>query len=123
MFTNKHNPDIINNFNIVNKIRKEQKFNIENNPYKMIVEDNKIDEKNVIETFNKEVNKRNLKKKINKNNIKLENNLNISLDSFNDFDDLKNESKSNFEEKKKEIQKDRNKFNNILSSLIDIGII
>ena len=88
MFSNKFNPDVVNTFNENLNTRKNNKYELKNIPYKLIINDNskkiKISEDLVIKTNNENKNieanynslldERNIKikDKVNKNKIKNE---------------------------------------------------
>ena len=58
-----------------------------------------------------------------KNNFKELNNLSLDNNYINDFKDLRDESKSEYKDKEDDILKDREKYNNMIESLLNDGIL
>ena len=143
MFSNKFNPDVVNTFNENLNTRKNNKYELKNIPYKLIINDNskkiKTSEDLVIKTNNKNKNieanynslldERNIKikDKVNKNKIKNElelKDININEDIYvEDFIDIKENFESEFKSTEMELKKDRDKFNSILDSLLSDGLL
>lgn len=143
MFSNKFNPDVVNTFNENLNTRKNNKYELKNIPYKLIINDNskkiKISEDLVIKTNNENKNieanynslldERNIKikDKVNKNKIKNElelKDININEDIYvEDFIDIKENFESEFKSTEMELKKDRDKFNSILDSLLSDGLL
>jgi hypothetical protein len=142
MFSKKYNPDIINTYNDNLSNRKNNNFELKNTPYKLIInEQNKnirtgddlkinIDNNkdNVIKNYNSILEERKIKQKLIKKNIS-DNDLkldNINLDNeeyIEDYIDIKENFESEFKDTEDEIKKDRDKFNNILESLLSDGLL
>jgi len=142
MFNKKYNPDVINNYNNSNKLRKQTKYQLNNNGYKLIINDKKLKVRTTEDLIIKNNNKNNDDIKINfdklakerkikkttnnKNNVELKNKFklnDIDDNDIQDYKDLKTDFNSSFSEQKEEIQQDRNKFNRILESLLDENIL
>ena len=147
MFNNKYNPDILNNYNDMEKFYNNTKYELKNKPYKLIINDDNIlknnnfkinidntNNKKIIEKFQKIYDKRNTKsnKKLSKKNIeeiknkfKLRNTelFNSNNEMHEDYEDMKDNFISDYKEKEKEIKKERQNFNNILDSLLEEGIL
>merc|ERR1712227_493854 len=132
MFNNKFNPDVIHSF--------ENQDKLKNIPYKVITknskeiknpEDLKIklkeDKEEVKNKFNKILDDRKIKlTKVKKNEEDVLKDLNsLSLDSnyINDFNELRDEFKSDFKDKEEDIVKDREKYNNMIESLLNEGLL
>jgi hypothetical protein len=148
MFNNKYNPDIQNNFNNLQNSYYNTNYEFKNKGYNLIIEDSnilkddkfeiEIDTKNnkkIIDKFQVIYNERNIKK-INKNLTKEEINdikkkfklkntelFNSENEIPDDFDDIKAGFVSDFKEEEEELKKGRSKFNNILDSLLEEGIL
>ena len=147
MFNNKYNPDILNNYNDMEKFYNNTKYELKNKPYKLIINDDNIlknnnfkinidntNNKKIIEKFQKIYDKRNTKsnKKLSKKNIeeiknkfKLRNTelFNSNNEMLEDYEDMKDNFISDYKEKEEEIKKERQNFNNILDSLLEEGIL
>ena len=137
MFNNKFNPDVIYSFENENKSRINTKYEIKNIPYKVITNENKLvknkndlkipikeNKEEVKNNFNKIIEERKIKLlKDKKNNFKELNNLSLDNNYINDFKDLRDESKSEYKEKEEDILKDREKYNNMIESLLNDGIL
>ena len=137
MFTNKFNPDVVYSFENENKSRINTKYEIKNIPYKVITKENKLvknkddlkiqikeDKEDVNINFNKIIEERKIKLlKDKKNNIKELKNLSLYNNYVNDFKDLRDECKSEYKDKEKDILKDREKYNNMIESLLNDGIL
>lgn len=144
MFSKKYNPDVTNEFKNNEYLRKVEKFELKNTPYKIILTDqqNKIvnttdDLKiNIINDNSKISNKYDeiLKERNIKSVIKIDKSKEdeickeLSLNSLNefiseDFDDIKSEFKSSFKEQEEILKEDRKKFNSILESLLSDGVL
>jgi hypothetical protein len=143
MFSNKFNPDVLNTFNENLNTRNNNKYELKNVPYKLIINDNskkvKTSEDLVIVTNNENknieadykslLNERNIKikDKVNKSKIKDQfelKNINMNEDVYvEDFKDIKDSFESEFKITEKELQKDRDKFNSILDSLLSDGLL
>ena len=137
MFNNKFNPDVVYSFENENKSRINTKYEIKNIPYKVITKENKLvknaddlkikikeNKEDVKINFNKIIDERKVKLlKEKKNNIKELNNLSLDNNYINDFKDLRDESKSEYKDKEKDILKDREKYNSMIESLLNDGIL
>lgn len=137
MFNNKFNPDVVYSFENENKSRINTKYEIKNIPYKVITKENKLvksqndlkipikeNKEEVNINFNKIIEERKIKLlKDKKNNFKELNNLSLDNNYINDFKDLRDESKSEYKEKEEDILKDREKYNNMIESLLNDGIL
>ena len=142
MFSNKFNPDVINTFN-ENLNNRNNKFELKNIPYKLIITDNKKEintsedliiqtnnqNKNIEDNYKSLLNERNikLKDKIDKNKIKDElelKEITINEEEYiEDFLDIKENFESEFKNTEEELKKDRDKFNSILDSLLSDGLL
>ena len=137
MFKNKFNPDVVYSFENENKSRINTKYEIKNIPYKVITKENKLiknqndlkipiieNKEEVNINFNKIIEERKIKfLNDKKNNFKELNNLSLDNNYINDFKDLRDESKSEYKNKEKDILKDREKYNNMIESLLNDGIL
>ena len=137
MFNNKFNPDVVYSFENENKSRINTKYEIKNIPYKVITKENKLiknqndlkipiieNKEEVNINFNKIIEERKIKfLNDKKNNFKELNNLSLDNNYINDFKDLRDESKSEYKNKEKDILKDREKYNNMIESLLNDGIL
>ncbi len=144
MFSNKYNPDVINEFKNSNTSRKNNKFELKNVPYKIIIEDADISKIKTIEDLVINTTEDNSKLNDKYDNIlierKFKNNIKIDKDKMNtikkelslinlandipeDYEDIKSEFKSEFEKQEIEIKEGRNKFNSILESLLSDGLL
>ena len=143
MFSNKYNPDVINEFKNSNVSRNNNKFELKNIPYKIIIEDTDIsnikttedlkinikeDNSNLDKKYDDIMKERKIKNSIKNNKdinkIKTELTLSSLTDEIpEDFDDIKSEFKSEFEKQESEIKEGRNKFNSILESLLSDGLL
>ncbi len=144
MFSNKYNPDVINEFKNSNTSRKNNKFELKNVPYKIIIEDADISKIKTIEDLVINTTEDNSKLNDKYDNIlierKFKNNIKIDKDKMNtikkelslinlandipeDYEDIKSEFKSVFEKQEIEIKEGRNKFNSILESLLSDGLL
>ena len=144
MFSNKYNPDVINEFKNSNNSRKNNKFELKNVPYKIIIEEADISKIKTIEDLVINTTEDNSKLNNKYDNIlierKFKNNIKIDKDKMNtikkelslttittdipeDYEDIKSEFKSEFEKQEIEIKEGRNKFNSILESLLSDGLL
>ena len=144
MFSSKYNPDVINEFKNSNNSRKNNKFELKNVPYKIRIEDTDISKIKTIEDLVINTKEDNSKMNDNYDNIlierKFKNNIKIDKDKMNsikkelsltnittdipeDYEDIKSEFKSEFENQEIEIKEGRNKFNSILESLLSDGLL
>tara|TARA_Y200000002_G_scaffold372839_1_gene371138 strand:+ start:1871 stop:2290 length:420 start_codon:yes stop_codon:yes gene_type:complete len=138
MFSNKFNPDVVNNFKTNVNNRSNSKYELKNIPYKLIINEEKkeiktsedlavnsrIESKNIEDEYKSILKERNIKikdKKI-KNKFNLEE-ISIDKEYIDDFIDIKKNFQSEFENTKHEIKKDREKFNSILDSLLSDGLL
>ena len=148
MFNNKYNPDVVNSFNQIKSSYDRNSYQLKDEPYKLIIND----DKNILKNDNFEINisenkkdilkdydiiskERNIKsiKKLTKKNMneivskfKLKNTElfnNSNIDIPDDFEDIRDNFKSSYKDQEKEIKKERNKFNNILDSLLEEGLL
>tara|TARA_Y100000991_G_scaffold167152_1_gene128979 strand:+ start:63 stop:506 length:444 start_codon:yes stop_codon:yes gene_type:complete len=146
MFANKYNPDVNNEFKKENINRSKTKYNLLNNPYKQIINDKVVKKKknltskdfiievesdnlNVIDNYNNIIKDRNVKNvKCNKEELeKFKNELMLqsNMENFEskDFNDIKDDFKSEYESEEKILKEQRNKVNSIINSLLDDGIL
>ena len=139
MFSNnkKYNPDVNNLHNNLKKNREKAKFKLLNNPYRIIIENNTeaktqkdllinddTKDSNIEEKFNEILKDRKVENVVSNNNSKLEfeNELNNQKLSST-FDEMKSDFKSEYEMEQQTIKLQRNKFNNIIDSLLEDGIL
>jgi len=157
MFNKKYNPDIVKNYNNMEKSYIDTKYELKNEPYKLIIEDdiNKLNnnnfpkagpgqtgqwqinldenKKDIINDFNILYKNRNIKinqvlTKENMNKIKEKFKLKHT-ELFNndiipeDYDDIKEGFVSDYKIEELELKKGRTKFNNILDSLLEEGLL
>ena len=116
------------------------KYELKNIPYKVITKNNKEiknpedlkiklkeDKDEVKNKFKKILDDRKIKlTKVKRNEEDVLKDLNsLSLDSnyMNDFNDLRDEFKSDFKDKEEDIVKDREKYNNMIESLLNEGLL
>lgn len=149
MFNEKFNPDVLDNFNNLNIISKNQKFKLNNDPYNLIIcDENKLTDDNnnfnintdkkyktdIIQNYENIMNERNIDpvKKLSKKNLNdikkkfsLKNTelLNIDDNISDDFIDIKSKFKSDYAKEEEEIKSSVYKYNNILDSLLEEGIL
>lgn len=149
MLNEKFNPDVLDNFNNVTKLNKSQKFNLNNDPYNLIIndDDNKLSENNkfninlnndmkinIVENYENILNERNIEpiKKLSKKNLNeikkkfsLKNTqlLNIDDNLSEDFIDIKSKFISDYAKEEEDIKSSVSKYNNILDSLLEEGIL
>ena len=143
MFSNKFNPDVINTFNENLNTRSNNKYQLKNIPYKLIINDNskKVktsedltivtnnENKNIEADYKSLLDERNikLKDKVDKSKIKNQfelKDINMNEDVYvEDFKDIKDNFKSEFKNTEMELKKDRDKFNSILDSLLSDGLL
>lgn len=137
MFNNKFNPDVEYSFENENKSRVNTKYEIKNIPYKVITKENKLvkssddlkikineNKDDVNKNFDKIIEERKVKLiKDKKSNFRKINNLSLDCNYINDFKDLREDSKSEYKNKEKDILKDREKYNNMIESLLNDGIL
>lgn len=145
MFVNKYNPDVNNEFKKEANNRSKTKYNLLNTPYKQIINDKIVKKKkittqdfnikldnnnsNIIDDFNIMVKERNVKNiKHNKEELeKFKNELMLQSNMENieskDFNDIKDDFKSEYESEQKILKEQRNKVNSIINSLLDDGIL
>jgi hypothetical protein len=144
MFSNKFNPDVMNEFKNSDSDRNNNKFELKNIPYKIIITDTSTSKINTTEDLiikikedNTQLNtkysdiltERKIKSVINLDKSKIEEvKKQLSLNNLNDdvpedFDDIKSEFKSEFKKQEEDLKNDRNKFNSILESLLSDGIL
>ena len=139
MFSNnkKYNPDVNNLHNNLKKNREKAKFKLLNNPYRIIIENNTeaktqkdllinddTKDSNIEEKFNEILKDRKVENVVSNNNSKLEfeNELNNQKLSST-FDEMKSDFKSEYEMEQQTIKLQRNKFNNIIDSFLEDGIL
>lgn len=147
MFNNKYNPDIQNNYNNLQDSYYTTKYEFKNKGYNLIIEDDNILKNNkfeidltntnkniIMNDFKSLYNERNvkIKKKLTKEemkeikkNFKLKNTelFNSENEIPDDFDDIKSGFISDYKNEEEELKKGRSKFNNILDSLLEEGIL
>jgi hypothetical protein len=139
MFSNnkKYNPDVNNLHNNLKKNREKAKFKLLNNPYRIIIENNTeaktqkdllinddTKDLNIEEKFNEILKDRKVENVVsnNKSKLEFENELNNQKLSST-FDEMKSDFKSEYEMEQQTIKLQRNKFNNIIDSLLEDGIL
>ena len=139
MFSNnkKYNPDVNRQYNTLLKNRNNSKFKLLNSPYRIIIE-NKNEIKNSedfiikLEDSNEDIKKNfeDISKDRKVNSLPKKNIPKINFQQeLNDhklsstFDDMKSEFKSEFEIEQETIKLQRKKFNNIIDSLLEDGIL
>jgi len=138
MFNNKYNPDVLQTFEKEDKSRTKTKYELKNIPYKVITNENKVinnpddfkikiedNKEDVKIKFNKILEDRKIKMLKVKKNEKFNKVNNLSLDSnyINDFKELRDDFESDFKEKEKDILKDRDKYNSMIESLLNDGLL
>ena len=148
MFSNKYNPDVLINYNSVTVKNKNNSYQLKNEPYNLIINDEnamnnpkklsinteKKSEKKILDEYNLLYNERNIKdkKKLSKKNIenikkqfKLKNTelFNIEDNLPENHDEMKNKFISEFIFEEQELKNDRIKYNNILDSLLQEGLL
>ena len=141
MFSDKFNPDVINEFKTSNTKRDNDKFQLKNIPYKIIIEDadikkikttedliiiTKEDNSKVDKKYDEIVKERKFKNTIKNKNSNNTTDLfltNLTNEIPEDYDDIKAEFKSEFEKQESEIKEGREKFNSILESLYSDGLL
>ena len=148
MFSNKYNPDVLINYNSVTVKNKNNSYQLKNEPYNLIINDenamnnpkklsintDKKSEKKILDEYNLLYNERNIKdkKKLSKKNIenikkqfKLKNTelFNIEDNLPENHDEMKNKFISEFIFEEQELKNDRIKYNNILDSLLQEGLL
>tara|TARA_B100000902_G_C27309803_1_gene917677 strand:- start:1515 stop:1943 length:429 start_codon:yes stop_codon:yes gene_type:complete len=141
MFSDKFNPDVMNEFKTSNTKRDNDKFQLKNIPYKIIIEDSDItkikttedlvintkkDNTKIDQKYNEIVKERKFKNTIKKKNNNNTTDLfltNLTNEIPEDFEDIKFEFKSEFEKQENEIKEGRDKFNSILESLYSDGLL
>ena len=149
MFNEKFNPDVLDNFNNLNNLSKNQKFKLNNDPYNLIIcDENKLSNENnnfiiniekkyktnIVQNYENIINERNIDpvKKLSKKNLNdikkkfsLKNTelLNIDDSISDDFIDIKSKFKSDYTKEEEEIKSSVYKYNNILDSLLEEGIL
>jgi hypothetical protein len=143
--SNKYNPDIINKFNNVKDKRENIQYENKNNPYRMIIQENipkkinnshdfviKDDKKvNVKGEYLKLLKARKYLDHENKDNKKVlnddftsrENLVRLMSDKGQDFKQLKKERKKYYSKEKDKLEKEKARYNDLLSSLKIKGII
>ena len=144
---NKYNPDVLINYNKVAISNKNSKYEIKNQPYNIIIDDknamkdsknfsiNCENQDNIIDKYNILYNERNVNnnKKLSKKNVeeiknkfKLKNTEMVNINDGNlpnDFNDIKHEFQSDFLKEEESLRVDREKYNNILDSLLEEGLL
>lgn len=148
MFNDKYNPDVVINYNSTTTNNKNIKYKLKNDPYNLIINDEntmnnpnnlnidtkKVSEKEILEKYNIIFNERNINsiKKLSKKNIesikkqfKLKNTELFSVDDSmpEDYDEMKIKFKSDFSNQEESIKNDRMKYNSILDSLLEEGLL
>merc|ERR1712227_614500 len=106
MFNNKFNPDVVHSFENEDKSRNENK--------------NEVKEK-----FDKILDERKIKliKVKKEESIKNVNSLSLDSNYINDFSELRDGFNSDYKEKEDDIVKDREKYNNMIESLLNEGLL
>lgn len=144
MFSKKFNPDVIKQYKNIEKHRDKIGYKVKNIPYKHILNENLInikdskdlqinikeDNKDIDNKFKDILSDRSVKEniKLNKRNIEdIKKNFqlecNLENESTNDFIDVKSDFKSEFELQEKNIKIQREKYNSIIDSLLEDGIL
>ena len=147
MFNNKYNPDVLINYNAVTVKNKNTTYNLKNEPYNLIINDENIlkdsnnfsiniesSKKDIISEYDNLINSRNFGtvKKLTKKNLdnikkqfKLKNTeiFNIEEDLPEDHIEIKDKFISDFSKQEEDIKNDRQKYNSILDSLLEEGIL
>ena len=148
MFNEKFNPDVLDNFNNLNILSKNQKFKLNNDPYNLIIcDENKLTDNNnfninlekkskidILQNYENIINERNIEpaKKLSKKNLNdikkkfsLKNTelLNIDTNISDDYIDIKSKFKSDYIKEEEDIKSSVYKYNNILDSLLEEGIL
>ena len=135
MFNNKYNPDIQNNYNNLQDSYYTTKYEFKNKGYNLIIEDDNILKNNKFEidltNTNKNIIMNDFKSLYNERNVKIKKNFKLkNTELFNseneipdDFDDIKSGFISDYKNEEEELKKGRSKFNNILDSLLEEGIL
>ena len=148
MFNNKYNPDVLINYNSTTINNKNTKYELKNDPYNLIIDDEngmtnpnnlvietkKVSQKDILCKYNLIFKERNIssKKKLSKKNIelikkqfKLKNTELFSIDDDmpDNHDEMKQKFKSEFINEEEGIKNDRMKYNNILDSLLEEGLL
>lgn len=153
MFNKKYNPDILNNYNNLEKSYDNTKYELKNKPYKLIIEDdinklnnNKFPKDGPIWLINLNENNKDIIKdydilskdrNIKINQVLTNENMNKIKEKFKlkntelfnndiipeDYDDIKEGFVSDYQIEELELKKGRNKFNNILDSLLEEGLL
>ena len=148
MFNNKYNPDVLINYNSITTTNKNMSYDLKNEPYNLIINDYNIlnnpnkfaidiknkSEKDIIKEYNLIYNERNINiiKKLSKQNIediknqfKLKNTelFNMSNNLPEDHDEMKDRFKSDYLQEEEDIKNDRKKYNSILDSLLEEGLL
>jgi hypothetical protein len=139
MFSNnkKYNPDVNKQHSNLIKNRNKSKFKLLNNPYRIIIENKKevknsedllIDTKesnqDIQKKFEDIANDRKIKPISKKNIPKIDFQQELNDQKLSStFDDLKSDFKSEYEMEQKTIKLQRKKFNNIIDSLLEDGIL
>ena len=144
MFSKKFNPDVTKQYKNIEKHRERIKYQTKNIPYKHILNENltnikdsrdlqiKIQENNkdIDDKYNILLKDRNVKEtiKLNKKNMEdIKKNFqlecNLENETTNDYIDVKSDFKSEFELQEKNIKLQREKYNSIIDSLLEDGIL
>ena len=150
MFNEKFNPDVLDNFNNLNTLSKNQIFKLNNDPYNLIIcDENKLTDNNnnnfninlekksknvIMQNYENIINERNIEpaKKLSKKNLNdikkkfsLKNTelLNIDTNISDDYIDIKSKFKSDYIKEEEDIKSSVYKYNNILDSLLEEGIL
>ena len=153
MFNKKYNPDILNNYNNLEKSYDNTKYELKNKPYKLIIENdinklnnNKFPKDGPIWLINLNENNKDIIKdydilskdrNIKINQVLTNENMNKIKEKFKlkntelfnndiipeDYDDIKEGFVSDYQIEELELKKGRNKFNNILDSLLEEGLL
>ena len=148
MFNNKYNPDVLINYNSTTINNKNTKYELKNDPYNLIINDDnamtnpenlaiktdQVSQKDILDKYNLIFSERNIssKKKLSKKNIelikkqfKLKNTelFNVEDDVPENHDEMKNKFISDFINEEESIKNDRMKYNNILDSLLEEGLL
>lgn len=144
---NKYNPDVLISYNKVSISNKNTKYEIKNQPYNIIIDDKNVmkDSKNfsincekqdnIMDKYyilnnernannNKKLSKKNVEEIKNKFKLKNTEMVNINNENLpNDFNDIKHEFQSDFLKEEESLRVDREKYNNILDSLLEEGLL
>ncbi|VVU95098.1 hypothetical protein CPAV1605_823 [seawater metagenome] len=146
----KYNPDVVNNYEELLSERRKSSFINKNTPYKIIIQDkipqnvnnqndliiNNEDNDNTkekltellknresLDTHNKSLYSTQKFNDNRSNFLNRHNNVNLLSQKSDDFDKLKKDRKSYYQKERKTLDNEKTRYNNILSSLKEKGLI